>query len=65
MNTKRFSTWMRVLACSGSMSQIAPATEDSSELPSWGVKQKPTISRPSSATARVGVEMTVCDRMRQ
>ena len=27
-------------------------------------RQNPTISRPLSATARVGVEITVCERMR-
>jgi len=46
------------------MSQMAPATDESSELPSCGVKQNPTTSDPWSATASVGVEMTVWDRMR-
>jgi len=37
----RPSTCRRSSYSSGSISQSAPATELNSELPSWGVKQKP------------------------
>ena len=45
------------------MSQSAALMDEASELPSWGVKQKPMISLPP-LTASVGVEMTAWERMR-